>query len=101
MNNTKWDELRLAMYELGDLSPRFRTCCVENSYVSPWDGEWYYHLRECGYEILKWVEIEVVSTPQRELVLSRLRDIHGPGESSEHGFRVFGYAPRGEPVEYL
>ncbi len=42
MNDTKWDELRLAMYEL-EPSPAYRTKCWENGYIPPWDGEWFHH----------------------------------------------------------
>ena len=34
MNNTKWDELREAMYDLGELRPRWRTKGV-SGYLSP------------------------------------------------------------------
>ncbi|MBU1070709.1 hypothetical protein KJ975_14195, partial [Myxococcota bacterium] len=48
MNNTKWDELRLGMYEL-EPEPEWRTKCWENGYITPWDFGWYYHFREGGY----------------------------------------------------
>jgi hypothetical protein len=101
MNNTKWDELRLAMYSLGDQRPRWRTRSTTNGYICPWDGEWFYHFREGGYDTIEWVEIEIRSKEQKDLVLEQLRKIHVPGEVSEHGFIVFGYTPAGRPVEYL
>jgi len=101
MNNTKWDELRLAMYALGEQSPRWRTRDVENGYVCPWDGEWFYHFRDGGYETVDWVEIEAASIQQRDIVLRRLHEIHVPGEASTQGFIVFGYAPDGRAIEYL
>ncbi|HET9216274.1 MAG TPA: DUF6678 family protein [Terriglobia bacterium] len=101
MNNTKWEELRLAMYELGDLSPLWRTRDVENGYQSDWDGEWFYHFRLGGYETIEWVEMKIVSPEQRSAVLSALAAIHVPGELTEHGFRVFGHVPVGKLVEYI
>ncbi len=101
MNDTKWDELRLAMYSLNQLAPRWRTYDVENGYVSNWDREWYYHFRQGGYRTIEWIEIEIVSDRQRELVLDRLRQVHVPGEASDRGFLVFGHLPSGQTVDYL
>jgi hypothetical protein len=94
MNDTKWDELRLAMYSLGEHHPRWRTKDV-SGYLSPWDSEWYYHFREGGYATIEWVEICVNSPAQEVAVLSALRAVHVPGERLEHGFRVYGYATPG------
>ncbi|MEN3930581.1 DUF6678 family protein [Microvirga sp. W0021] len=101
MNNTKWDELRLAMYNLTDLSPMWRTLDTEKDYLSPWDGEWFYHFRNGGYEFIKWVEIEVLTAQQEQAVLAQLKKIHVPGERTENGFRVFGYVETGTEVNYL
>lgn len=99
MNNTKWDELRLAMYALGDLHPRWRTKSVETQFVSAWDGEWFYHFRDSRYENIEWVDIKVTSPEQDGAVLEALRMIHVPGERTEHGYRVYGYATPG--VNYI
>lgn len=101
MNNTKWRELQTAMYELEDVDTRWRTRCVDNGFVSAWDGEWFYHFSEGGYAYIEWVEIRVESEREREIVLSLLKKIHVPGEVTEHGFKVFGYVPVGQTVEYL
>ena len=101
MKNTKWDELRLAMYELGSLKPRWRTCCVENGYVCPWDREWFYHFRNGGYEIIEWVEIETTSVEQDKAVYKVLSEIHVPGEKFLNGYRFYGYVHSGEFAEYL
>ena len=100
MNNTKWDELRLAMYSL-EPTPRWRTKDVDSGYESDWDREWFYHFREGGYDTIEWVEIEVPPETERETILKVLRQIHVPGEPTELGFRVFGYSPSGESVDYL
>ncbi|MEO5738599.1 MAG: DUF6678 family protein [Variovorax sp.] len=39
MNNTKWEELRLGMYGLGKLSPKFRVRNLRSQRLSEWDGE--------------------------------------------------------------
>ena len=69
MNNTKWDELRLAMYKLRERSPRFRTKDL-TGYLSEWDREWFYHFRGSGYVSIEWVEIEVLSAEQDAVVLA-------------------------------
>jgi hypothetical protein len=43
MNNTKWDELRLAMYAIKP-TPRYR-CMMINGHYSREDAEWFYHFR--------------------------------------------------------
>jgi len=99
MNNTKWDELRLAMYEL-EPKPAWRTKCWENGYVTPWDREWYYHFREGGYELTEWVEIRTESEEQKQGVLSVLDRVHVPTEEISDGFRVYGYVQPGQQIEY-
>jgi hypothetical protein len=100
MNNTKWDELRLGMYNLGDLRPRWRTKDT-SGYVCPWDGEWFYHFREGGYSTIEWVEIQVKSAEQDAAVLDQLRKIHLPGHRIDQGFRIYGYVGDGLAIEYI
>ena len=101
MNNTKWDELRLAMYGLGNASPKWRALDAENGHLSKWDGEWFHHFRAGGYKFIKWVEIAIESAQQEQAVLAQLVKVHVPGERIEHGFRVLGYAEAGVEVSYL
>lgn len=101
MNNTKWEEIRLGMYELGDLSPMWRTKDVENKHVCEWDGDWFYHFRTGGYECIEWLEISTTLPEQTAAVGAVLHRIRVPGEQVGKVFRVFGYAPIGKPVEYL
>ena len=101
LNNTKWDEIRLAMYGLGPLSPKWRTRDRETGYVSEWDGEWFYHFRAGGYESIEWVDIRIDSPAQEEAVRSELKKIHVPGCKTEEGFRVFGYQAAGVALQYL
>lgn len=100
MNDTKWDELRRAMYELADLTPRWRTRNLENGHVSNWDRDWFYHFRNGGYKFIQWVEIAVDTEVQRVAVLAELVRIHVPGEQTESGYRVFGYVKTGDAVDY-
>jgi hypothetical protein len=105
MSNTKWDELRLAMYRLGQtqgkLAPRWRTLCVESGYLSPWDREWFYHFRNGAYKSIQWVEIAADTDEQREEILAELIKIHVPGECTEFGFRIFGYVESNVAVSYI
>lgn len=101
MSNTKWDELRLAMYGLGPLSPRWRTKDVENGCISDWDCEWFYHFRNGGYKSIEWVEIATESEVQRNAVLTELAKVHVPGLSKDAGFRVIGYAELGVEINFL
>ena len=100
MNNTKWEELRLAMYGLGGLRPEWRTKDL-SGYLSPWDGDWYYHFREGGYDTIQWVEIRATAPPQGEVVEAALRRVHVPGHRTDEGFRVYGYVEDGAAVGYL
>lgn len=101
MNNTKWEEIRIGMYELGDLSPKWSTKDVENHHICEWDGEWFYHFRSGGYECIEWLEISTTSPEQAAAVGAVLQQIRVPGEQTGGVFRVFGYAPIGKTVEYL
>lgn len=101
MNNTKWDELRLAMYQLGALSPRWRTKDRQTGYISEWDGEWFYHFRCGGYDTIEWVELKIESAPQRDSVREILRQVHVPGRETDAGFCVYGWVQAEKQVEYV
>ncbi len=100
MNDTKWDELRLAMYSLGDQSPRFRIKDIGHE-PSSWDGEWFYHFREVPYREIQWVELHVDCDEQRDRVRNQLRHIHVPGMETDEGFRVFGWIDSGVTISYI
>ena len=101
MNNTKWEELRAAMLELGMPSPKWRTRIVGSGVESGWDSEWFYHFQEGGYEDLEWVEIRPATAEQAPMLLAALRAIRLPGTPTDAGFKVFGHVPEGMPCEYL
>ena len=99
MNNTKWEELRIAMYGLAS-APRFYTLSQRGYRYGP-DSEWYYHFREGGYEDIVHVDILANDPPHRELIRSAIKQIHLPGEETEFGFRIYGYAQPGQAINYL
>jgi hypothetical protein len=101
MNDTKWDELRLAMHSIEPLPPAWRAKDAESGYLSAWDRDWFYHFRLGGYRTIEWIEIKVDSVEQDRTVLGMLRMIHVPGTRTEHGFMILGQASRGSVVDYL
>ena len=100
MNDTKWDELRLAMWNLPEGAPQWRTKDLENDVVSRWDREWFYHFRECGYSTIEWVEIRCNSPAQSAAVNHHLAQIHVPVEITDNVFKVYGFIVPGESVDY-
>ena len=80
MNDTRWDELRTAMYALDRLSPQWRTKDIDSGHVCPWDGDWFYHLKKGGYQSIEWIEIKITSLEQDLAVLDALKKIHVPGQ---------------------
>ena len=99
MNNTKWNELRLAMYNT-DPAPRWSTLC-QNGYRSAADREWYYHFRDGGYENIVYVDIFADDHEHRERIRTVIKRIHVPGEETDDGFRIYGYAERAQALDYL
>jgi hypothetical protein len=101
LNDTKWEELRVAMHDLGVLSPQWRTLDLKSGYLSPWDVNWYYHFRADGYSTIEWVEIKTTTSEQMAAVLAALKLIHLPGCRTDQGFRVYGYSRKGDALEYI
>jgi hypothetical protein len=101
MNNTKWEELRLEMYGLDELHPKWRTKTINSDYVSGWDGEWFYHFREAGYESIEWVEIRIESPEQHAAVFEVLKAVHVPGHQTENGFKIYGYSNGELALDYI
>jgi len=100
MNDTKWDELRLAMYGLRSPIPEYRVKDL-SGYVSPWDREWYYHFRSGGHGTIEWVEIRVETVEQDQAVEAALRRVHVPGHRVSGGFKVYGHIDDGVAIDYL
>ncbi len=100
MNDTKWKELRLAMYGLA-APPRWRTRDLQSGYESDWDREWFHHFRLGGYRTIEWVEIETEGPEQLLAIHAELARIHVPGERTEAGFKVYGYLKPGVVMDYV
>lgn len=100
MNDTKWDEIRLAMFEFPN-NRQWRTKDIETDYLCPWDGEWFYNFRSGGYKCIEWLEIKAETVEIRHEVLKILNNIHVPGEVLGDVIRVYGYVEIGKPVNYL
>ena len=81
-------------------SPRFQVTTTEGNQGRP-DREWYYHFGEGGYGDIAYVDILLDDEAHRDRVRAVLREIHLPGEETDAGFRVFGYARHGQAVAYL
>lgn len=88
------------MYALGSDVPRWRTRGIENQFVSPWDGEWFYHFSEGGYKTIEWLELKIENLAQEKCVMEILHKIHVPVRKSNAGVMVLGYVTLGESVAY-
>ena len=100
MNNTKWEEIREAMYN----SPthiQWRTKDIETGYISTWDAEWYYHFRLGDYKYIEWLEIKAETDELRKDLLDILQKIHVPGKVLEDVIRVYGYVDTESYVDYI
>jgi hypothetical protein len=101
MNNTKWEELRAAMFALEKPSPKWRTRILGSGFGSAWDSEWFYHFKDGGYRDLEWVEVRPATDEQAPMLLAALRAIHLPGIKTDVGYKIFGHLPEGTSCEYL
>lgn len=99
MNNTKWNEIRLAMF--GMESPPFWRITYLNGYESVVDGEWFYHFSEVGYLDIQYLDVLTNSAEQHATVGTILRAIHCPGMETSTGYRILGYADSASNVDYL
>ncbi|QGY32443.1 DUF6678 family protein [Pantoea cypripedii] len=99
MNNTKWNEIRLAM--VGMASPPLWKTTSLNGYKSAVDGEWFYHFSEGGYSDIQYLDVLTHSDEQHTVVGAILRAIHLPGIETSTGYRIFGYADSACNVVYL
>ncbi|MFH5186347.1 DUF6678 family protein [Paenibacillus sp. TAB 01] len=89
MNNTKWDEIRLAM-SVFEGAIHWRTKDAESGYISRWDAEWFHHFRIGNYKYIEWLEI-CLTNDNTSYVISKLKEIRVPGEIDGDVLRVYGY----------
>jgi len=84
MNNTKWDELRLAMYHM-ELSPKWITLSLNGHESNP-DREWFYHFKDGG-PTLPLSKMPLVFTSKRPempfILMAIRRAVRGQGNSSK------------------
>ena len=99
MNNTKWRELRDAMYAI-ESTTTYRIKRINGYYSDP-DAEWFYHFQEGGYDDIRYVDIFARDRSHRQQIGNALRKIHLPAEETGDGFRVYGYALPGQTIDYL
>lgn len=103
MNKTKWEEIRLSMYNLAinmKTVIKWRTKDIKNGYISIWDNEWYYHFKSGGYETIEWLEILTPNTILKEAVLNELKNIHVPGKIQNDSIMIYGYS-NDSSMDYL
>ena len=74
---------------------------MHDGYYSRADAEWFYHFRAGGYDDIQYVDIFVEGPSHQELIRSALEKLHLPGEETDDGFRVYGYALPGQTLDYL
>lgn len=96
-NDTKWDELRLAMYGK-EGPPQFRCKMLSGHYGNP-DGEWFHHFRDGGYADIEFVDILPRADTDRPEILSHLTAIGLAGHATDQGFRIYGYIRPGQAVD--
>jgi len=99
MNNTKWNEIWLAMIAME--SPPLWKITYLNGHQSVVDGEWFYHFREGGYLDIQYLDVLTNSVEQHATVGNIFRLIHIPGIETATGYRIFGYAESVSNVDYL
>ena len=101
-NDTKWNELLLAMRRRTGWTPAFRFKRIDSGYVSRWDREWLHHVPMPFISVL-WFEIEHSDfdhrLPRRRIdytqeIATLLEDIGLDYEVRSEAIRIFGYAPR-------
>ncbi|MCT4710718.1 hypothetical protein MUA04_11020 [Enterobacteriaceae bacterium H11S18] len=99
MNETKWEEIRLAMAKMSP-PPVWRTTSL-NGYESLPDGDWYYHFITGGYQTIQYLDIVTSSPEQQKKTGVLLRAIHVVGIETAYGYRIFGYVDSSSEADYL
>jgi hypothetical protein len=91
-NDTKWAELREAMLALpAEVRPRWRSLSL-SGYEYGYDGGWFYHFRNGGYDDLLHVDIASMDESTDAAVLAAIRQIGLAASRLEPCvWRVYGY----------
>lgn len=93
MNNTKWNELFRAFYQLENSDQPFDVQWMTNTngFIYGWDDTWsHFGCEPRNYKAIEWLKIKL--TPHnREIVLNILKNIHVPGEIINDIAIIYGY----------
>ncbi|MEI3612358.1 DUF6678 family protein [Pseudogracilibacillus sp. SO30301A] len=104
MNDTKWEEIWLAMIDIPELI-YWRTKDIDTKYISHWDAEWFYHFKLNGnresYKTIEWLEIKAESEEIKNKVIKMLKEIHVPGEVLSDTIKVYGYIKEDSFIDYI
>lgn len=101
MNDTKWNELRLAMDAMGDDSPHWWSLSTNGYRYGP-EGDWVHHFRAGDdYRNIVHIDLHARNPAHRDALRTELRKIKLPGIETERGFRIFGYVEPGQFVDYI
>jgi hypothetical protein len=89
------------MLSLRPLSPFYRIMNVEYGDLTDWDAEWFYHFNLPNYAFIEWLELKPRDASLRDVLHEAVKRVHLPGEETPDGFRIFGYARGGRPLDYI
>jgi len=91
-NNTKWSELREAMLGIPEEQRPKRRSVVLDGFESDYDGEWYYHFRDGGYDELRHIDVKSPNDVIDAAVLLAIRKLHlAASRVGPNIWRIFGY----------
>ncbi|MCM3360304.1 DUF6678 family protein [Psychrobacillus sp. MER TA 171] len=104
MNDTKWEEIWLAMIDIPELI-YWRQRDIETNYTCDWDAEWFHHFKTNGdkdsYKTIEWLEIKFENEEIKNKLLKILKEIHVPGEVLGNTIKVYGYIKEGTFMDYI
>ena len=99
MNNTKWNEIRIKMYEY-NRNTKWRTIDLNTGHISEWDSEWFYHFSVGGFKTIEYLEIHIENDEMKNEIVEILKKIHVPGEINNTSIFIYGYKENGE-INYI
>ena len=89
-NDTKWEELRLAMLDLPGNRPSWRTKSL-NGFIYGWDVDWLAHFRLGPHSEIEWCEISASDSLSCEELLAAIEPIGLSGLVEQDLIRIYGY----------
>jgi hypothetical protein len=101
-NDSKWDELIIALRSLPEGRPRYRFKSIDGP-PSSWDGDWFYQL-PFPFLSVEWLDLSPASTVQKDTaskaadrfdwLVRLLKKIGLDFRVGPSMIRIFGYSPR-------